>query len=133
MYEAFEAIILISNPSVSRVLIRIYSAAYRCDAIITADTKALTGDGRGGGRIGVHTFGRVLDPALLTPPLTRWVNYPNPNMLCLSTSTALPPTALPPIILPPMAPPPMALPPITALPPYIVVAVSDSQTTARGP
>src|SRR5947207_2609936 len=42
VHDASEAISLVSNPSVSRVLIRIRCAASSCGAMIAADTKALT-------------------------------------------------------------------------------------------
>jgi hypothetical protein len=44
LHEASEAIILVSNPSFSRVLIRICYAAFSCGAMI-ADTKALLLEG----------------------------------------------------------------------------------------
>jgi len=42
LHEASEAISLISNPSFSKVLIKICCAASSCGAMIVADTKALT-------------------------------------------------------------------------------------------
>ena len=42
LHKASEAISLVSNPSISNVLIKLYCAASSCGAMITADTKALT-------------------------------------------------------------------------------------------
>ena len=42
LHEASEAISLVSNPSFSKVLIKICCAASICGAMIVADTKALT-------------------------------------------------------------------------------------------
>lgn len=42
VYEAFEAIRLVSNPSISKVLIRIRCAAFSCSVMIVTGTKALT-------------------------------------------------------------------------------------------
>jgi len=41
LYEASKAISLVSNPSFSKILIKICCAAFSCDAMI-ADIKALT-------------------------------------------------------------------------------------------